>query len=119
MGRRHQGRGLALVSQQYATDWARSLISFNGDTDETPLQSDLIAVQKPCDHWGCVVVLIAFSDISRLHLLHLLLRRERRRCPRARGLPAVVTITLALGAQRIWKESRIRKLPAENLGSAL
>ena len=119
-----QGRGLALVAATgMTTELGRiaDLIQKSG-TDQTPLQKRLDQLGKNLAFAGVVIaVFIAMLGILRGdELRHILLTAVSVAVAIVpEGLPAVVTITLALGAQRMLaKNSLIRKLPAvETLGS--
>ena len=119
-----QGRGLALiVATGMQTELGRiaDLIQQSGG-EETPLQKRLDQLGKNLAIIGVVIaVLIAVMGILRGDdLRHMLLTAVSVAVAIVpEGLPAVVTITLALGAQRMLaKNSLIRKLPAvETLGS--
>ncbi|MGE5251861.1 MAG: cation-translocating P-type ATPase [Bacteroidota bacterium] len=119
-----QGRGLALVTETgMHTELGRiaELIQQGGD-ELTPLQKRLDALGKNLALAGvAIAVLIAVLGLLRgdpiRHLLLTAVSVAVAIVPE--GLPAVVTITLALGAQRMLKQQAlIRKLPAvETLGS--
>jgi len=119
-----QGRGLALVvATGMQTELGRiaNLIQ-QSDAGQTPLQNRLDRLGKNLAIVG--VVIAAFIAILGLlrgdELRHMLLTAVSVAVAIVpEGLPAVVTITLALGAQRMLaKNSLIRKLPAvETLGS--
>jgi Ca2+-transporting ATPase len=119
-----QGRGLALVvATGMQTELGRiaDLIQKSG-SEETPLQKRLDALGKTLAVVGVVIaVFIAVLGLLRGdELRHMLLTGVSVAVAIVpEGLPAVVTITLALGAQRMLKQnSLIRKLPAvETLGS--
>ena len=119
-----QGRGLALVvatGMQTELGKIADLIQ-QSDSDETPLQKRLDALGKNLAIVGVVIaVFIAVLGLLRGdELRHMLLTAVSVAVAIVpEGLPAVVTITLALGAQRMLeKNSLIRKLPAvETLGS--
>ena len=119
-----QGRGLALVvatGMQTELGKIADLIQQSG-SEETPLQ-------KRLDHLGKNLAIIGVVIAILIAILGLLRGDELRNMLLTavsvavaivpEGLPAVVTITLALGAQRMLaKKSLIRKLPAvETLGS--
>jgi Ca2+-transporting ATPase len=119
-----QGRGLALiVATGMKTELGKiaDLIQQSG-SDETPLQKRLDALGKTLAVIG-VIIAIAIGVLGLLRgddLRHMLLTAVSVAVAIVpEGLPAVVTITLALGAQRMLeKNSLIRKLPAvETLGS--
>ncbi|HSL44804.1 MAG TPA: cation-translocating P-type ATPase [Anaerolineales bacterium] len=119
-----QGRGLALtVATGMQTELGKiaGLIQQSG-SDETPLQKRLDALGKTLAVVGVgIAILIAILGFLRGDdLRHMLLTAVSVAVAIVpEGLPAVVTITLALGAQRMLaKNSLIRKLPAvETLGS--
>ncbi|MFZ5880480.1 MAG: cation-translocating P-type ATPase [Chloroflexota bacterium] len=119
-----QGRGLALVvATGMQTELGRiaNLIQQNS-AEHTPLQKRLDALGKNLALVGVVIaVLIAALGLWRGDdLRHMLLTAVSVAVAIVpEGLPAVVTITLALGAQRMLKQNAlIRKLPAvETLGS--
>ena len=119
-----QGRGLALVvatGMQTELGKIADLIQQSG-TDETPLQKRLDTLGKNLALVGVLIaVLIAVLGLLRGdELRHMLLTAVSVAVAIVpEGLPAVVTITLAFGAQRMLeKNSLIRKLPAvETLGS--
>ena len=119
-----QGRGMALVvSTGMQTELGKiaDLIQQSG-SDETPLQKRLDALGKNLAIVGVVIaILIAVLGLVRGdELRHMLLTAVSVAVAIVpEGLPAVVTITLALGAQRMLaKNALIRKLPAvETLGS--
>ncbi len=119
-----QGRGLALIiATGMQTELGRiaNLIQQSG-SEETPLQKQLDLLGKNLAIVGVVIaVLIAVLGLLRGdELRHMLLTGVSVAVAIVpEGLPAVVTITLALGAQRMLaKNSLIRKLPAvETLGS--
>ncbi|HEY5730559.1 MAG TPA: cation-translocating P-type ATPase [Anaerolineales bacterium] len=119
-----QGRGLALViatGMQTELGKIADLIQQSG-SEETPLQKRLDQLGKNLAIIGVVIaVLIAVLGLLRGdELRHMLLTAVSVAVAIVpEGLPAVVTITLALGAQRmLTKNSLIRKLPAvETLGS--
>jgi P-type Ca2+ transporter type 2C len=119
-----QGRGLAVVvATGMQTELGRiaDLIQQSG-TDETPLQKRLDQLGKNLAVIGTLIaVLIAVLGLLRGdELRHMLLTAVSVAVAIVpEGLPAVVTITLALGAQRMLaKNALIRKLPAvETLGS--
>jgi Ca2+-transporting ATPase len=118
------GRGKAvIVATGMRTELGKiaSLIQ-NVGRSQTPLQSRL-------DQLGKLLALAGLSVASAIFLLGLWLREPLRDILLTsvsiavaivpEGLPAVVTITLAIGAQRMLKrQALIRKLPAvETLGS--
>ena len=119
-----QGRGLALtVATGMQTELGRiaDLIQQSGG-EQTPLQKRLDALGKTLAVIGVgIAVLIAMLGFLRGDdLRHMLLTAVSVAVAIVpEGLPAVVTITLALGAQRMLaKNSLIRRLPAvETLGS--
>lgn len=119
-----QGRGLALVvATGMNTELGRiaGLIQQSG-TEATPLQKRLDRLGKNLAVVGvAIAALIAVLGLARGgELRHMLLTGVSVAVAIVpEGLPAVVTITLALGAQRMLaKNALIRKLPAvETLGS--
>ncbi|HSJ85816.1 MAG TPA: cation-translocating P-type ATPase [Anaerolineales bacterium] len=119
-----QGRGRALVvatGMQTELGKIADLIQQSG-SDETPLQKRLDSLGKNLALVGVVIaVLIAVLGLLRGdELRHMLLTAVSVAVAIVpEGLPAVVTITLAFGAQRMLeKNALIRKLPAvETLGS--
>ena len=119
-----QGRGLALtVATGMQTELGRiaDLIQQSGG-EQTPLQKRLDALGKTLAVIGVgIAILIAVLGFLRGDdLRHMLLTAVSVAVAIVpEGLPAVVTITLALGAQRMLsKNSLIRRLPAvETLGS--
>lgn len=119
-----QGRGSALISatgMQTELGKIADLIQSAG-TEQTPLQRRLDQLGKILAGVGVVIALMVFAlglwrgDDLR-HMLLTAVSVAVAIVPE--GLPAVVTITLALGAQRMLKHNAlIRKLPAvETLGS--
>ncbi len=119
-----QGRGVALITatgMQTELGKIADLIQQAG-TEETPLQRRLDQLGKILAGVGVVIALIVFAlglwrgDDLR-HMLLTAVSVAVAIVPE--GLPAVVTITLALGAQRMLRHNAlIRKLPAvEALGS--
>ncbi len=119
-----QGRGMALVAATgMKTEIGKiaDLIQQSG-TDQTPLQKRLDALGINLAIIGVIIaVFIAVLGLMRGdELRHMLLTAVSVAVAIVpEGLPAVVTITLALGAQRMLKQNAlIRKLPAvETLGS--
>ncbi len=119
-----QGRGLALVvatGMQTELGKIANLLQQSA-SEETPLQKRLDQLGKHLALVGVVfAILIAVLGLLRGdELRHMLLTAVSVAVAIVpEGLPAVVTITLALGAQRMLaKNSLIRKLPAvETLGS--
>ncbi|MFZ5856800.1 MAG: cation-translocating P-type ATPase [Chloroflexota bacterium] len=119
-----QGRGLALViatGMQTELGKIADLIQ-KSEGGQTPLQKRLDRLGKNLAIVGVVIaVFIAVLGLLRGdELRHMLLTAVSVAVAIVpEGLPAVVTITLALGAQRMLaKNSLIRKLPAvETLGS--
>jgi P-type Ca2+ transporter type 2C len=119
-----QGRGLALI---VATGMATELgkiadLLQQTDAGQTPLQRRLDQLGKILAGVGVAIAAVVFllglwrgDDIR--HMLLTAISVAVAVVPE--GLPAVVTITLALGAQRMLKHNAlIRKLPAvETLGS--
>jgi P-type Ca2+ transporter type 2C len=118
------GRGLALIvatGMQTELGKIADLIQ-QSSNDETPLQRRLDSLGKNLAVVGVLIaILIAVLGLLRGdELRHMLLTAVSVAVAIVpEGLPAVVTITLALGAQRMLeKNSLIRKLPAvETLGS--
>jgi Ca2+-transporting ATPase len=119
-----QGRGLALVAatgMQTELGKIANLIQQSG-SEATPLQRRLDQLGKLLAGVGVVIALLVFAlglwrgDDLR-HMLLTAVSVAVAIVPE--GLPAVVTITLALGAQRMLsRKALIRKLPAvETLGS--
>ncbi len=119
-----QGRGLALVvatSMQTELGKIAELIQ-QVKQEQTPLQRRLDTLGKNLALIGVVIAVLVFAlGLMRGdELRHMLLTAVSVAVAIVpEGLPAVVTITLALGAQRMLKrEALIRKLPAvETLGS--
>jgi Ca2+-transporting ATPase len=119
-----QGRGKAVVvATGMNTELGRiaDLIQQSG-ADQTPLQKRLNTLGKNLAILGVVIAaLIAVIGLMRGDALqHMLLTAVSIAVAIVpEGLPAVVTITLALGAQRMLRQNAlIRKLPAvETLGS--
>ena len=119
-----QGRGLALtVATGMQTELGKiaDLIQQTG-REETPLQKRLDSLGKTLAVIGVLIaVLIGLLGYLRGDdLRHMLLTAVSVAVAIVpEGLPAVVTITLALGAQRMLEKSTlIRRLPAvETLGS--
>ena len=119
-----QGRGLALVvttGMQTELGKIADLIQ-QSDAGHTPLQKRLDTLGKNLAVVG--VIIAAFIAVLGLlrgdELRHMLLTAVSVAVAIVpEGLPAVVTITLAIGAQRMLKQNAlIRKLPAvETLGS--
>lgn len=119
-----QGRGLALIvatGMQTELGKIADLIQ-RSHSESTPLQKRLDALGKTLALIGvAIAALIAILGLLRgdepRHMLLTAVSVAVAIVPE--GLPAVVTITLALGAQRMLaKNSLIRKLPAvETLGS--
>ncbi len=119
-----QGRALGLVADtgmQTELGKIADLIQQAGN-EQTPLQRRLDQLGKILAGVGLVVALLVFAlGIWRGDdLRHMLLTAVSVAVAIVpEGLPAVVTITLALGAQRMLRQNAlIRKLPAvETLGS--
>ncbi|MBL8103662.1 MAG: HAD-IC family P-type ATPase, partial [Anaerolineales bacterium] len=119
-----QGRGLALVvatGMQTELGKIADLIQ-QVKQEQTPLQRRLDALGKNLAVIGVVIAAFIFilGILRGDELRHMLLTAVSVAVAIVpEGLPAVVTITLALGAQRMLKrEALIRKLPAvETLGS--
>ena len=118
------GRGLVMVVETgMSTELGKIADMLQGMADEsTPLQRRL-------DRLGKLLAVVAIA-VSVLYFVFGLLRGEELRlllmtavslavAAIPEGLPAVVTITLAIGSQRMLKrQALIRKLPAvETLGS--
>ncbi len=119
-----QGRGLALVVATGMTTELGKIADLIQQVKQepTPLQRRLDALGKNLAVIGVVIAgLIFILGILRGdEIRHMLLTAVSVAVAIVpEGLPAVVTITLALGAQRMLKrEALIRKLPAvETLGS--
>lgn len=119
-----QGRGLALVvATGMQTELGRiaELIQ-QVQQEQTPLQRRLDALGKNLAIIGVFIagLILLLGMMRGNELRHMLLTAVSVAVAIVpEGLPAVVTITLALGAQRMLKrEALIRKLPAvETLGS--
>ncbi len=119
-----QGRGLALViatGMQTELGKIADLIQ-QVKHEQTPLQRRLDALGKNLAVIGVVIAVFIFilGILRGDEIRHMLLTAVSVAVAIVpEGLPAVVTITLALGAQRMLKrEALIRKLPAvETLGS--
>ncbi|MBM3123949.1 MAG: HAD-IC family P-type ATPase, partial [Chloroflexi bacterium] len=119
-----QGRGLALVvATGMDTELGRiaDLIQ-QVKQEQTPLQRRLDSLGKSLAFIGVVIAALVFllGLMRGDDLRHMLLTAVSVAVAIVpEGLPAVVTITLALGAQRMLeREALIRKLPAvETLGS--
>ncbi|MBE0669139.1 MAG: cation-translocating P-type ATPase [Anaerolineales bacterium] len=119
-----QGRGLALVAatgMQTELGKIADLIQ-QVKQEQTPLQRRLDALGKNLAVIGVVIAAFIFilGILRGDELRHMLLTAVSVAVAIVpEGLPAVVTITLALGAQRmLQREALIRKLPAvETLGS--
>jgi len=119
-----QGRGLALV---VATGMSTELgkiadLIQQVKQEQTPLQRRLDSLGKSLAIIGVVIAALIFvlGMLRGDELRHMLLTAVSVAVAIVpEGLPAVVTITLALGAQRMLeREALIRKLPAvETLGS--
>ena len=118
-----QGRGLALV---VATGMRTELgkiadLIQHVEQEETPLQRRLDALGRSLAliGLGFAVLICALGFWRGMELRHMLLSGISLAVAIVpEGLPAVVTVTLALGAQRMLKrEALIRRLPAvETLG---
>ncbi len=118
------GRGTGVVVQTgMSTELGRiaDLIQ-TVDSDKTPLQKRLAELGKVLMGAAIVIILVAFAlgmlrgeDPSEMFLVAVAMAVAVV----PEGLPAVVTISLALGAQRMLRRrALIRKLPAvETLGS--
>lgn len=118
------GRGVAVaVATGMATELGKIATMLQN------VSEDLTPLQKRLDRLGKVLAIIAIL-ISALYFLFGMLRGEELRlllmtavslavAAIPEGLPAVVTITMAIGSQRMLKrQALIRKLPAvETLGS--
>ncbi|MBI3150783.1 MAG: cation-translocating P-type ATPase [Chloroflexi bacterium] len=119
-----QGRGLALVvatGMQTELGKIADLIQ-QVHQEQTPLQRRLDALGKNLALIGVVIAVLVFilGILRGDEIRHMLLTAVSVAVAIVpEGLPAVVTITLALGAQRmLQREALIRKLPAvETLGS--
>jgi Ca2+-transporting ATPase len=119
-----QGRGLALViATGMQTELGKIAELIQGVKQEnTPLQRRLDALGKNLAVVGVVIAALIFilGLMRGDELRHMLLTAVSVAVAIVpEGLPAVVTITLALGAQRmLQRNALIRKLPAvETLGS--
>ncbi len=119
-----QGRGLALVvATGMQTELGKIAELIQGVKQEnTPLQRRLDALGKNLAIVGVVIAALIFilGLMRGDELRHMLLTAVSVAVAIVpEGLPAVVTITLALGAQRmLQRNALIRKLPAvETLGS--
>lgn len=119
------GRGKAVV---YATGMSTEMGMIAGmiqniDQDETPLQRKLDHLGKFIAY-GCLVIcaIVSVTGVLRGESLFTMLLSGISLAVAAvpEGLPAIVTIALALGVQRMLKrKALIRKLPAvETLGCA-
>jgi P-type Ca2+ transporter type 2C len=119
-----QGRGLAVtVATGMQTELGKiaDLIQQSGP-EQTPLQKRLDALGKTLAVIGVLIAILigVLGYLRGDELRHMLLTAVSVAVAIVpEGLPAVVTITLALGAQRMLeKQTLIRKLPAvETLGS--
>ncbi|MBE0698116.1 MAG: cation-translocating P-type ATPase [Anaerolineaceae bacterium] len=119
-----QGRGLALVTDtgmQTELGKIAGLIQ-QARTEQTPLQRRLDQLGKVLAGVGVFIALIVFGlgVLRGDDLRHMTLTAVSVAVAIVpEGLPAVVTITLAIGAQRMLRHNAlIRKLPAvETLGS--
>ena len=119
-----QGRGLALVVATGMNTELGKIADLIQQVkhDQTPLQRRLDALGKNLAVIGVVIAVFIFilGILRGDEIRHMLLTAVSVAVAIVpEGLPAVVTITLALGAQRMLKrEALIRKLPAvETLGS--
>jgi Ca2+-transporting ATPase len=118
------GRGVGVVVQTgMSTELGRIASLISGPRDQlTPLQRRLDKVGKGLALLGVIVagLVLAIGIVRGETLEHMLLTAVSVAVAVVpEGLPAVVTITLALGAQRMLRrKALIRKLPAvETLGS--
>ena len=88
---------------------------------KTPLQKKLDVFTKQIGAIGIIAALLVFilSFIQDKSLIEFYFRRKPCCCCYSRGLPAVMTITLAIGVERMArKKAIVRKLNAiEALGS--
>jgi P-type Ca2+ transporter type 2C len=118
------GRGVAVVvATGMQTELGRIAALLQGvDREQTPLQRRLDRVGKQLALLGigvaaAVVIMGAFSGVPAADLVLTAISVAVAVIPE--GLPAVVTFTLAIGAQRMLRrQALIRKLPAvETLGS--
>ena len=119
-----QGRGqLAIVATGMATELGKIAALIQGVPHEpTPLQRRLDRLGRILAVAGLVIAALIFvlGLLRGDDLVHMLLTAVSVAVAIVpEGLPAVVTITLALGAQRmLQRQTLIRKLPAvETLGS--
>ncbi|MCQ3938912.1 MAG: ATPase [Chloroflexi bacterium] len=119
-----QGRGLALVVATGMNTELGKIADMIQQVkqEQTPLQRRLDALGKSLALIGVVIagLIFAMGLLRGDDLRHMLLTAVSVAVAIVpEGLPAVVTITLALGAQRMLKrQALIRKLPAvETLGS--
>ena len=118
------GRGLALVvATGMATELGRIAVMLQGVRNEwTPLQKRLDRLGKVLAFMAVAIAAVVFGlGLWRGEAIREMLMMAVSLAVAAipEGLPAVVTITLAIGAQRMLKRNAlIRKLPAvETLGS--
>ncbi len=119
-----QGRGLALVVATGMNSELGKIADLiqHVKQEQTPLQRRLDTLGKNLAFIGVVIAVLIFilGILRGDEIRHMLLTAVSVAVAIVpEGLPAVVTITLALGAQRMLKrEALIRKLPAvETLGS--
>ena len=119
-----QGRGLALVVDTGMNTELGKIADLIQQVkqEQTPLQRRLDTLGKNLAVIGVVIAILIFilGILRGDEIRHMLLTAVSVAVAIVpEGLPAVVTITLALGAQRMLKrEALIRKLPAvETLGS--
>lgn len=123
------GRGIAVVTETgMSTELGRIAELIQG------VENDMTPLQKRMDQLGKILALVAVGIIALVFILGILRAEELNRevltelvltaiamavAAIPEGLPAVVTIALALGAQQMLKrQALIRKLPAvETLGS--
>ncbi|NYZ78126.1 HAD-IC family P-type ATPase, partial [Candidatus Micrarchaeota archaeon] len=120
-----RGRGKAVVvATGMSTELGKIAEMVSGSQDEeTPLQKKLAALGKQLGIGALVIVaLVFFAGLLRgfeaLEIFMISVSLAVAAIPE--GLPAVVTISLAIGVQRMAKKNAIiRKLPAvETLGAA-
>jgi len=119
-----RGRGKAVVTATgMNTELGKIAELVSESSEETPLQKKLAVLGKQLSVAALVIVVLVFiAGISRgfeaLQMFLISVSLAVAAIPE--GLPAVVTITLAIGVQRMAKKNAIiRKLPAvETLGAA-
>lgn len=118
------GRGQAVVVDTgMKTELGKIAFMLQGiEKQQTPLQKQLDRIGKQLAIIGviCAVIIMVIGFLSGAHFDEMLLTAVSVAVAVVpEGLPAVVTITLALGAQKMLKRhALIRKLPAvETLGS--